>query len=59
MNEEFSKFNRMEEKNQKQCQICLEDFMKQIKFPKFLNMLQNVLNYSLKRQNKIHLIKMK
>jgi hypothetical protein len=49
MNEEFSKFNRMEEKNQKQCQICLEDFMKQIKFPKFLNMLQNVLNYSLKR----------
>ena len=59
MNEEFSKFNRMEEKNQKQCQICLEDFMKQIKFPKFLNMLQNVLNYSLKKQNKIHLIKMK
>ena len=59
MNEEFSKFNRMEEKNQKQCQICLEDFMKQIKFPKFLNMLQYVLNYSLKRQNKIHSIKMK
>ena len=28
MNEEFSKFNRMEEKNQKQCQISLEDFMK-------------------------------
>ena len=43
----------------KQSQICLEDIMKIIKLPEFLSMLQNILNYSLKKQNKIHLIKMK